>query len=195
MVSTLDSESSDPSSNLGGTWNVFSFFLCVRGRPRSYLKRPKDERDKKSRSNTKGENLILLRLYFAPKEYFSYDNPRDRFSKSPLFFSGWSCHFKRLFLPVWREIHLSKILPVTLWQFTDRTVSVFHVAPDISYVNLFFPREFLIWFKSIQAKQVYHETSSFARSLRDLMHWSSLCSHLRTYERSNCSKSIAGTIK
>ena len=26
MVSTLDSESSDPSSNLGGTYNLFSFF-------------------------------------------------------------------------------------------------------------------------------------------------------------------------
>ena len=31
MVSTLDSESSDPSSNLGGTCNLFSFFLRVRG--------------------------------------------------------------------------------------------------------------------------------------------------------------------
>ena len=26
MVSTLDSESNDPSSNLGGTYNLFSFF-------------------------------------------------------------------------------------------------------------------------------------------------------------------------
>ena len=30
----------------------------------------------------------------------------------------------------------------------------------------------------------------FVRSLRDLMHWSSLRSILRTYERSTCSKSI-----
>ena len=36
MVSTLDSESSDPSSNLGGTYNIFFFvniellFCCLR---------------------------------------------------------------------------------------------------------------------------------------------------------------------
>ena len=108
--------------------------------------------------------------------------PGIDFLKVFYFFSGWSCHFKRLFLPVWREIHLSKILPVTLWQFTNRTVSVFHVVPDISYVNLFFPREFLIWFKSIQAKQVDHETSSLARSLRGLMHWSSLRSLKNLWE-------------
>ena len=34
-----------------------------------------------------------------------------------------------------------------------------------------------------------HETSSFVRTLRDLMHWSSLRSLLRTHERSTCSKS------
>ena len=34
-----------------------------------------------------------------------------------------------------------------------------------------------------------HETSSFARLLRNLMHWSSLRSLLRTYERSTCRKS------
>ena len=34
-----------------------------------------------------------------------------------------------------------------------------------------------------------HETSSFARFLRGLMHWSSLRSLLRTYKRSTCSKS------
>ena len=39
------------------------------------------------------------------------------------FFPGWLCHFKGLFIPVWREIHRSKILPVTSWQFTNRTVS------------------------------------------------------------------------
>ena len=36
---------------------------------------------------------------------------------------------------------------------------------------------------------LFHETSSFARPLRNLMHWGSLRSLLRTYERSNCSKS------
>ena len=37
-------------------------------------------------------------------------------------------------------------------------------------------------------------TSSLARSLRDLMHWSSLRSLLRTYERPTCSKSILTVI-
>ena len=61
---------------------------------------------------------------------------------------------------------------------------IFHAAPDTAYVNHFFPREFIIWFKSIQAKQVDLETSSLAWSLHVLMHWSSLRSLLRTYERS-----------
>ena len=30
-----------------------------------------------------------------------------------LFFRGWLCHFNRLFMPVWRGIDRSKILPVT----------------------------------------------------------------------------------
>ena len=104
------------------------------------------------------------------------------------FSSDWLCHFKRLFIPVWREIHRSKILPVTSWQLTNRTV-IFHAAPDTAYVNHFFPSEFIIWFKSIQAKPVDLQTSSLARSLRDLMHWSSLRSLLRTFERSTCTKS------
>ena len=44
---------------------------------------------------------------------------------------------------------------------------IFHAAPGTSYVNHFFPRELIIWFKSIQAKQVDLETSSLARSLRE----------------------------
>ena len=71
----------------------------------------------------------------------------------------------------------------------------FTLLPTHHMSIIFFPREFLIRFKSIQAKQVDHETSSLARSLRDLIHWSSLRSLLRTYERSTCSKSIPGTIK
>ena len=42
---------------------------------------------------------------------------------------------------------------------------IFHAAPGTLYVNHFFPREFIIWLKSIQAKQVDLETSSLARSL------------------------------
>ena len=73
-------------------------------------------------------------IYFLNVLYFSFD---------------WLCHFKRLFIPVWREIHRSKILPVTSWQLTNRIV-IFHAPPDTAYVNHFFPSEFIIWFKSIQ---------------------------------------------
>ena len=67
----------------------------------------------------------LLRLYFAPKEDF---------------FSGWLCHFKGLFVPVWREIHLSKILPVTSWQLTNRTVrDISRCSRLIICQSFFFP--------------------------------------------------------
>ena len=39
------------------------------------------------------------------------------------FFSWLVMPFKGLVIPVWREIHRSKILPVTSWQLTNRTVS------------------------------------------------------------------------
>ena len=42
---------------------------------------------------------------------------------------------------------------------------MFVVTPDTSYVNHFFPREFMMKFKSIQAQQVDLATSLFARSL------------------------------
>ena len=58
---------------------------------------------------------------------------------------------------------------------------IFDTSPDTAYVNLFYPREFIIWFKSIQAKQVDLATVT-ARP-----HWRSL---LRNYERLTWSKSM-----
>ena len=58
---------------------------------------------------------------------------------------------------------------------------IFDASPDTAYVNLFYPREFIIWFKSIQAKQVDLVTVT-ARP-----HWSLL---LRNYERLTWSKSM-----
>ena len=85
-----------------------------------------------------------------------------RISKSPICFFRWLAKpFYRTFLPVWSQIYRSKILPVTSRQLTNRTVC------DIIF-------SLIIWFKFIQAKQVDLETSSLARSQRDLMHWSSL---------------------
>ena len=96
-------------------------------------------------------------IYFLNVLYFSFD---------------WLCHFKRLFKPVWREIHRSKILLVTSWQLTNRIV-IFHAAPDTVYVNHFFPSEFIIWFKS-HSGETSRPPDFVARSL------------LRTYERSTC---------
>ena len=117
--------------------------------------------------------------------YFASRSPID-FLKV-LFFPGWLCHFKGLFRPVWHEIH-------RLWWHNDNWPSgewmIFHTTPDTAYVNHFFlPREFVILFKSTQAKQVDHETPLLTRSLRNLMYWSTLHSLLRTYQRSTCSKS------
>ena len=60
------------------------------------------------------------------------------FIKGLYFFLGWLCNFKELFIPVWREIHRSKILPVTSWQLTNRTVSDISRRSRHSIVNLFF---------------------------------------------------------
>ena len=113
------------------------------------------------------------------------------FWKSFMFFPGWICHFKGLFIPVWREIHRSKILPVTSWQLTNRTLSDISYPSRHSICQSFFPA----WiYNMIQIHS--GETSrprdfvALAQSLRHLMHWSSLRSLLRTYERSTCSKPI-----
>ena len=63
------------------------------------------------------------------------------------------------------------------WPIGQRVI--FHAAPNRAYVNHFFPA----WIYNMI------ETSSLARSLRDLMRWSSLRTLLTTYEWSTCSKS------
>ena len=73
-------------------------------------------------------------------------------------------HFSYLF---GAKFSSRKFKLVTSWRLTNRQWVIFHAAPGTSYVNHFFPRELIIWFKSIQAKQVDLETSSLARSLRE----------------------------
>ena len=105
----------------------------------------------------------------------------NRLSKSPLFFFSWWGYailrnFSYLFgakftgrkFYRWRHGNW----PIGQWV-------IFHATPNTAYVNHFFPA----WIYNMM------ETSSLARSLRDLMHWSSLRSLLRPYERSTCSKS------
>ena len=120
-------------------------------------------------------SAVVLRCKYCSMSFLD-------FIKGLYFFPGWLCNFKELFIPVWREIHRSKILPVTSWQLTNRTVSDISRRSRHSIVNLFFSREFIIWFKSMQTKQVDLQTSSLARSLRDLVHWSSLLSLFNLWE-------------
>ena len=120
-------------------------------------------------------SAVLLRCKYCSMSFLD-------FIKGLYFFPGWLCNFVRTFIPVWREIHRSKILPVTSWQLTNRTVSDISRRSRHSIVNLFFSREFIIWFKSMQTKQVDLQTSSLARSLRDLVHWSSLLSLFNLWE-------------
>ena len=104
----------------------------------------------------------------------------SRLSKSPLFFFlvGYAIlkDFSYLFgakftgrkFYRWRHDNW----PIEQWV-------IFHAGPNSAYVNHFFPA----WIYNMI------ETSSLARSLRDLVGWSSLRSLLRPYERSTGSKS------
>ena len=57
-----------------------------------------------------------------------------------LYFSpGWLCHFKGLFIPVSCEIRRSKVLPVTSWQLTNRTVSDISLRSRHGICQSFFP--------------------------------------------------------
>ena len=96
-------------------------------------------------------------------------------------FPGWLCYFKGLLIPVWHEIHQSKFY---MWHHDNWPIAqwmIFHAASATAYVNHSPPPcAFIIWFKSIQVKQVNLKTLSLAPSLHDLVHWSSLRSLLRT---------------
>ena len=81
------------------------------------------------------------KLYRVIAQRFLFSSSPLWLSRSPFFFLRWLYHFKGRFIRVWREIHRSKILPVTSWQLTNRTVSDISRRADIAYVNHFFPRE------------------------------------------------------
>ena len=76
-------------------------------------------------------SAVVLRCKYCSMSFLD-------FIKALYFFPGWLCNFKELFIPVWREIHRSKILPVTSWQLTNRTVSDISRRSRHSIVNLFF---------------------------------------------------------
>ena len=76
-------------------------------------------------------SAVVLRCKYCSMSFLD-------FIKGLYFFPGWLCNFKELFIPVWREIHRSKILPVTSWQLTNRTVSDISRRSRHSIVNLFF---------------------------------------------------------
>ena len=64
-------------------------------------------------------------------------------------------------MPVLRKIHHSKIPPVTSWQLTNkRVIDIWCQSPHQHLPIIFFLHEFILWFNSIQAKQVYLATHS-----------------------------------
>ena len=109
-----------------------------------------------------------------------------RLSKSLSFCPGWLCHFKGLFLPVWCEIHRSKIPLVMSLKLTSRRVS------DTMYLMLFPPqhpcRSIIfpyVWFKSRWNKS----TSWLCHWLGCYMtSWKLASLAFKNYERSTCSK-------
>ena len=83
-----------------------------------------------------------------------------------------------------------------LFLFSSLSLSNMHYWPSVkSMTGYIWPNSFfslLLDFLKVLyflPRWLCHETSSFARFLRGLMHWSSLRSLLRTYKRSTCSKS------
>ena len=90
------------------------------------------------------------------------------------------------------EIHRSKILPVTSWQLTNRTVTDISCPSRHSICPSFFPAWIynMIQIHSGETNRPPRDFVALAQSLHHLMHWSSLRSLLRTYEMSTCSKSI-----
>ena len=97
-------------------------------------------------SNAKRTDASFKRNFFFLLFY--------RFSKmSFIFFADWQCHIKKD-LPygfgakfTGRKFHRWRC---DIW-LTGEWV-IFDATPETAYVNHFFPLEFLIWFKSIQAK-------------------------------------------
>ena len=85
--------------------------------------------------------------------------------------------------------------PVTSWQLTNkRVIDIWCQSPHQHLPIIFFLHEFILWFNSIQAKQVYlanslsHYTTSLILASLTFPHWRSLYLLLRTFERSSCGK-------
>ena len=80
----------------------------------------------------------------------------------------------------------TKTIPqVTSWQLTNRRVSDIWCHSRHSIFQSFSPCEFIIWFKSIQAKQVDLVMRSLFGHQPVWPHWSSLRSLLRTLWEAN----------
>ena len=114
-----------------------------------------------------------------------------RLSGALLFFVVGYAIFKDFSCPFGSKFTGRTILPVTSWQLTNRTVSYISRRSGHSICQSFF---FCVnlWYDSNPFRRNNLSRPwdfSLARSLRDLVHWSSLRSLLRTYEKSTCSKS------
>ena len=101
-----------------------------------------------------------------------------------LFFPGWLCHFKGLFIPVLRKIHHSKIPPVTSWQLTNERVIDIWCQSWHQHLPIIFVLHEFILFNSIQANK---STSRLTQSLHNLIdthfaHFSSLTFSLLAFK-------------
>ena len=97
-------------------------------------------------SNAKRTDASFKRAFFFLLFY--------RLSKmSFIFFANWLCHIKKDLPYVFgakftgRKFHRWRY---NIWLIGEWVI--FDATPETAYVNHFFPLEFLIWFKSIQAK-------------------------------------------
>ena len=120
-------------------------------------------------------SAVVLRCKYCSMSFLD-------FIKGLYFFPGWLCNFKELSYLFDAKFTGRKFYR---WRHDNWPIGqsvIFHAAPDTALSIFFFSREFIIWFKSMQTKQVDLQTSSLARSLRDLVHWSSLLSLFNLWE-------------
>ena len=116
-----------------------------------------------------------------------------------IFFPGWLCHCKGLFIPVWHEIHRSKFYSwhIDNWPIGQWVINYLHHSQhSIQCMSIiFFQREFIIIYNSNPFRQ-----NKLTLRLRRLLSGcvtcieSSLCTLLRTYERSNCRLAVSPVI-
>ena len=146
--------------------------------------------DEYCKMSTSGWRALLKNVFVHRNEKRIWTG--IHFPKVLCFFPSWLCHFKGLFIPVWREILRSIILPVTSWQLTNRTVSDISRRSRHSICQSFFPA----WIYNmilIHSDETGRPQDVVARSFASRPHALKLASlTFSTYKESTCSTSRTG---